>query len=207
MSSDTPEDDLRRERWRSAQLEADLVSARERASDLERRLTSAHEYATHVVAQRTRVQADLAEARERAARLAEILEEMTDTYHDTVHGVEDSVERMRACTKSPCSDARAALAADRQPQPEANVCPQCLHDEHPSLCHSRVAGTLPTRDTPCGCDLMTDPQPEVGATEQDDPGVPVCHDCGGPHLTSMRLAGTDRWAVQCADCRHVFSLE
>lgn len=46
------------------------------------------------------------------ARLRAILEQLADVYHDTVHGVENSVEAMYACKRDWfCEEARAALAA------------------------------------------------------------------------------------------------
>ena len=43
------------------------------------------------------------------AELTAALEELTDTWHDTIHGVEESVEIMRACPKDVCKRNRALL--------------------------------------------------------------------------------------------------
>ena len=63
-------------------------------------------------------QAAIAQLEAQVAELTAALEELTDTWHDTIHGVEESLEIMQACQIDPCRSARAALAAIQEPRGE-----------------------------------------------------------------------------------------
>lgn len=79
------------------------------------------------------------------------LEELADGWHDTIHGVEESISAMRACHKPICAEARALLARPAAAAPPHPFTPCCSRRQEAICAWISPEGIrcVADRDEPC----------------------------------------------------------